>query len=114
MPLLSPGSSCDHVRRVGLAGMSNGELHAKAADAGYDVLVTTDMRMEFQTPARLPVVVVPADSGIKRIAPYLGEVARQLARALDIGYHAIAPHVGTPEWKRQQARSRRRRPESPR
>ena len=107
--LLPAGSSCDHVRRAGLAGLSNGELHAEAGDAGYDALVTTDMRMEFQTPARLPVVVVPADSGIKRIAPYLREVAQLLAKPLDVAYHAIAPHVDTPEWKRQQGRSRRRR-----
>ena len=73
-------------------------------------MVTTDMRMEYQTPARLPVIVVPADSGIKRIAPYLVEVARLLAAPLDIAYYAIAPHEGTPEWKRQQAKSRRRRP----
>ena len=65
--------------------------------------------MEYQTPARLPVVVVPADSGVKRIAPYLAEVAGVLAEPLDIAYYAIAPHVDTPEWKRQQARSRRRR-----
>ena len=89
--------------------MSNGELHAKAADAGHDALVTTDMRMEYQTPARLPVIVVPADSGIKRIAPYLPEVARLLTEPLDIAYYTIAPHVDTPEWKRQQAKSRRRR-----
>ena len=71
-------------------------------------MVTTDMGMEYQTPARLPVVVVPADSGIKQIAPYLAEVARLLATSLDIAYHAIAPHEGTPEWKRQRAKSRRR------
>ena len=42
-----------------------------------------------------------------RIAPYLGEVAQILATSLNVAYYAIAPHVGTPEWKRQQARSRR-------
>ncbi len=72
-------------------------------------MVTTDMRMEFQTPARLPVIVVPADSGLKRIAPYLDRVVELLSAPLDIAYHAIAPHVGTPEWKRMQARLRRKR-----
>ena len=105
--LLPAGWYCDHVRGAGLTGLSNGELHARARDAGYDALVTTDMRMEFQTPARLPVIVVPADSGIKRIAPYLPEVARLLAEPLDVAYYALAPHVDTLEWKRQQARSRR-------
>ncbi len=112
LALLPPGSSCDHVRRVGLAGKSNGELHEQALAAGYDALVTTDMRMLFRTPARLPVVVVPADSGIKRIAPYLSEVVELLTTPLDTTYHAIAPHAGTPKWKRLQARARRRRPDS--
>ena len=96
------------MRRVGLAGKSNGELHAQALAAGYDALVTTDMRMQFQTPARLPVVVVPADSGIKRIAPYLGEAVELLTTPLDAAYHAIVPHAGTPERKRLQTRARRR------
>ena len=113
LALLPPGSSCDHVRRVGLSGKSNGELHDEALAAGYDALVTTDMRMQFQTPARLPVVVVPADSGIRRIAPYLDEAVELLTKPLDVAYHAIVPHAGTPEWKRLQARARRRRTDSP-
>lgn len=108
LALLPPGSSCDHVRRVGLAGKSNGELHEQALAAGYDALVTTDMRMQFQTPVRLPVVVVPADSGIKRIAPYLSEAVELLTTPLDAAYHAIVPHAGTLERKRLQTKARRR------
>ena len=52
--LLPSGSVCDHVRRIGFAGVSNGELHAKAVDARYDAFVTTDMSDHLEVPKCMP------------------------------------------------------------
>ena len=90
--------------------MPDDQLQDAALTAGYSAMITTDMQMEHQTVARLPVIVVPADSGIERIAPYLPEAVERLAKPLSTTYYAIPPHAGTPEWKRSQARLRRRPP----
>lgn len=110
LPVLPSGSFCDHVRRAGLAGLPDDQLQDAALSAGYSAMITTDMQMEQQTPARLPVIVVPANSNIERIAPYLPEVVEHLAKPLSAAYYAIPPHTGTPEWKRSRARLHRQRP----
>lgn len=60
-----PGHEVTTVQALGWAGTKNGELLRRAAAAGFEVLVTTDQRMEYQQDipaARLGVVVLRAYS----------------------------------------------------
>ena len=60
-----PGHEVTTVQAQGWAGIKNGELLRRAAAAGYEALVTTDQRMEYQQnipAARLGVIVLRARS----------------------------------------------------
>jgi len=45
---LLPGHDVDSVAYIGWAGMKNGALLRKAADAGYEVLITMDGNLPYQ------------------------------------------------------------------
>jgi len=43
-----PGHDCRTARYAGMAGLSNGELLARAEAAGFDVLLTVDQGIEYE------------------------------------------------------------------
>lgn len=89
---LPEGWVCHTVYSVGWVGRSNGDLHRVAADAGYVALVTRDLNMAYQTPARLPVVVVPTTGKSKMAERYAETVAAKLCGSrLAIEYHPLDP-----------------------
>jgi hypothetical protein len=64
-----PGNCGGHevstVQQNGWAGLKNGELLRRAADAGFDVFVTADRNLEFQqnlSQTRLGVILLVAPS----------------------------------------------------
>lgn len=92
---LSEGWACHTALSVGWAGRSNGELQRAAAEAGYVALVTRDLNMAYQTPARLPVVVVPTTGKSKVAERYAEFVAAKLGEpSLAVAYHALDPLEG--------------------
>ena len=62
---LADGGVCTHAVRAGFGGLANGELQDSAIAANYDALVTSDMNMPFQTPPRLPILVITATNDIQ-------------------------------------------------
>ena len=59
------GHAVRTVQQQGWAGLGNGELLQRAAQNGFDVLVTADQNLEFQqnlAHSRLPVIVLVASS----------------------------------------------------
>ncbi len=73
-------------------------------------MVTGDINMEFQTPSPpLPIIVIPTNRNFDDVRPYLIEVVKKLSEPLLAGYHRIAPHEGTPEWRKLQLEIRQRR-----
>ena len=113
---MRPEDQFEHARALGWAGATNGELQAEAHDAGFEAMITGDVNMEFQTTRPpMPVVVIPTNRSFDDVSRYLAEVAEQLDEPLSPGYHRIAPHEGTPEWRKlqleiQQGRKRARGP----
>ena len=96
--------ACRTVFAVGWAGSANGRLHQAAAEAGYVALVTRDLNMAYQTPARLPVVVVPTTGKLKMAERYAAEVADKLrAPRLAVEYHVLDPLAGEDMFERRQA-----------
>lgn len=62
---LLTGHDVSTVQRHGWAGVKNGELLARAADAGIEVFMTKDQSLQFQqnlAEARLGIVVIVAPS----------------------------------------------------
>lgn len=107
---MRPEHQFEHVRTLGWAGATNGKLQADAHDEGFDAMITGDVNMEFQTPTPpMPVVVIPTNRSLGDVSRYLGEVAEKLDESLSAGYHRIAPHEGTPEWRKLQLEIRRGR-----
>lgn len=116
---MRPQHEFEHVRTLGWAGTTNGKLQADAHDDGFDAMVTGDLNMEFQTPRPpMPVVVIPTNRSFGNVSRYLAEVADKLDESLSADYHRIAPHEGTPEWRKlqleiRQGRKRAHGPTSP-
>ena len=116
---MKPEHRFEHVRALGWAGATNGKLQADAHDEGFEAMVTGDVNMEFQTPSPpIPVVVIPTNRSFDDVRRYLTEVAEKLDESLPAGYHRIAPHEGTPEWRKlqseiRQGRKRARGPANP-
>ena len=100
---MAPEHEFEHVRGLGWAGATNGKLQADAHDEGFEAMITGDMNMEFQTPRPpMPVVVIPTNRSFGDVSRYLAEVAEKLDGSLSAGYCRIAPHEGTPEWRKLQ------------
>ena len=107
---MRPEHEFEHVRTLGWAGAANGKLQADAQDEGFAAMVTGDVNMEFQTPRPpMPVVVIPTNRSFGDVDRYLAEVAEKLDESLSAGYHRIAPHEGTPEWRKLQLEIRQGR-----
>ena len=105
-----PEHEFEHVRTLGWAGATNGKLLAAAHEAGFEAMITGDLNMEFQTPMPpMPVVVIPTNRSLGDVSSYLVEVAAKLDESLSAGYHRIAPHEGTPEWRKLQLEIRQGR-----
>ena len=97
------GWVCHTVYSVGWVGRSNGDLHRAAAEAGYLALVTRDLNMAYQTPARLPVVVVPTTGRLKMAEQYADIVAAKLCGPrLTAEYHALDPLEGENMFEHRQ------------
>ena len=87
---LAGPSVCVHAVRAGFGGFANGELQDSAIAANYDALVTSDMNMPFQTPPRLPVLVIAATNDIQVALAHVSGVVELLGvRSLAIRYHTI-------------------------
>lgn len=100
---LPEGWVCHTVYSVGWIGRSNGDLHRAAAEAGYLALVTRDLNMAYQTPARLPVIVVPTTGRLKIAERYAEIVAAELRQPhLTIEYHALDPLEGEDIFERRK------------
>ena len=107
---MRPEHDFEHVRTLGWAGTTNGKLQADAHAAGFEAMVTGDVNMEFQTPRPpIPVVVIPTSRNFDDVSRYLAEVAEKLDVPLSAGYHRVAPHEGTPEWRKLQLEIRQGR-----
>ena len=78
-----PGHEARTVPQVGWAGTDNGELLRRAADAGFDALVTMDRSLEYQQDiarAGLGVVVLIAPSNrVEHVLPLAPDILRALA-----------------------------------
>ena len=72
------------VQEQGWAGLKNGELLQRAADAGFEVFVTADQNLEFQqnlARSRLGVVVlVSASIALEDLRPLLPATLLAIAR----------------------------------
>lgn len=100
---LPEGWVCRAVSSVGWVGHSNGDLHRAAAEAGYVALVTRDLNMAYQTPARLPVVVVPTTGRLDMAERYADIVAEKLCEpGLTVEYHALDPLEGEEMFEHRQ------------
>ena len=107
---MRPEHEFEHMRTLGWAGAANGKLQADAQDEGFEAMVTGNVNMEFQTPRPpMPVVVIPTNRSFGDVGRYLAEVAEKLDESLSAGYHRIAPHEGTPEWRKLQLEIRQGR-----
>ena len=107
---MRPEHEFEHVRTLGWAGATNGELQVHAHDDGFEAMITGDINMEFQTPSpSMPVIVIPTNRSFDDVNRYLGEVAEKLDESLPAGFHRIAPHEGTPEWRKLQSEIRQGR-----
>ena len=73
------------VQQQGWAGLKNGELLRRAADAGFEVFLTADQNLEFQqnlSQARLGVVVLVASSNtLEDLLPLVPAVLRAIPRS---------------------------------
>lgn len=86
LPRQLAGELADHdvstVQREGWAGMKNGELLAVAADAGFEVFVTSDQNLQFQQnllTSRLGVVVIYAPSNaLEDLRPLVSDISRAI------------------------------------
>jgi hypothetical protein len=67
------------VQFAGMAGLANGELLARAKDAGYEVLLTYDQNLPYQQNVNLPVKVVVLVANDNRPATALAFVPQLLA-----------------------------------
>jgi hypothetical protein len=76
------GHECAHVITLGWAGTLNGELLAKAEDAGFDVLVTfdDDIPKDHNISARniAVYVVQPEGQGVPQTRALIGEILTKL------------------------------------
>lgn len=107
---MRPEHRFEHVRALGWAGATNGKLQADASAEGFEAMITGDVNMEFQTPRPpMPVVIIPTNRSFGDVSRYLVEVAEKLDESLSAGYHRIAPHEGTPEWRKLQLEIRQGR-----
>ena len=74
-PLLAPQHDAYTVAYMGWRTIENGELLTLARDTGFDVLVTTDSKMEHeQNTASLPIAVVVLrgqSNAMEHLKPYL-------------------------------------------
>jgi hypothetical protein len=81
-PLLA-GHDVSTVQQHGWAGVKNGELLTKAADAGLEVFLTKDLSLEFQqnlAEARVGVVVLDAPShAIEALRPLVPAAIEAIA-----------------------------------
>jgi predicted nuclease of predicted toxin-antitoxin system len=79
---LLAGHDVKTVQAVGWSGVENGELLQRAADAGFDALVTVDAGFEFQqNPSRLPLSVVllrARSNRLEDLEPLLPEAINRL------------------------------------
>lgn len=83
---LAPNLSAHDVRTVqqeGWAGLTNGELLARAAQAGFEVFLTGDQNLEYQQDlarSRLEIIVLVAPSNAQEdLLPLIGSVLAALA-----------------------------------
>ncbi len=82
------GHDVSTVQRQGWAGLKNGELLRRAAEAGVEVFVTADQNIEFQqnltrlAPAGLRVIVVVAPSNVlEDLIPLVPALLEAIPRA---------------------------------
>jgi predicted nuclease of predicted toxin-antitoxin system len=72
------GHEVSTVQEQGWAGLTNGELLRRAADEGFQVLITADQNLEFQqnlSRARLGVIVlVAASNALEDLLPLVPEI----------------------------------------
>lgn len=89
---LAGRSACVHAVRAGFGGFANGELQDSAIAENYDAIVTSDMNMPFQTPPRLPILVIAATNDIRVALAHVSAVVDSLsASSLATRYHTIRP-----------------------
>lgn len=68
------------VTYMGWTGISNGQLLARAAEQGFDVMISTDRGIEYQQ-GDLPcavVILMVKSNNIERIRPLIPEIQRTL------------------------------------
>lgn len=79
-----PGHEVESVPLLGWAGIQNGELLRRAADAGFDVLITMDSNMRHQqdmTRFRIALIALRARSNrIDDTRPLMRQVLAELPR----------------------------------
>jgi Domain of unknown function (DUF5615) len=74
---------------MGWSGLENGELLAKAAEAGFDALITNDRGLEYEQDQRtLPLSVIVLLASANTI-----EAIRPLYAALDHALKSLTPRV---------------------
>jgi hypothetical protein len=74
---------------MGWSGVENGELLAKAAEAGFDALITNDRGLEYeQNPATLPLAVV-----VLLVHSNTIEMIRPLYVELEAALNSLAPRT---------------------
>ena len=80
-----PGHDCFTTTYMGWSGVKNGELLARAANAGFDALLTKDTKLEYEqnlTTLPIAIVILGADSNdiddIRPVLPALLKVLNSL------------------------------------
>jgi hypothetical protein len=86
-----PIHSVDTVAEKGWSTLSNGELLARAEQAGYDVLITTDQNVRYQQnlTGRNLAIIIPMSTSWPRIQLQIAGVAVAINRAHAGSYEEI-------------------------
>jgi predicted nuclease of predicted toxin-antitoxin system len=78
-----PGHDCYTVAYMAWGGIENGELLSRAADAGFDALITNDRGLEYQhNPTALPlsvIVVLARANTMEAVRPLIPKVLEAIA-----------------------------------
>jgi predicted nuclease of predicted toxin-antitoxin system len=82
------------VPQIGWAGTRNGELLRKAADAGFDALITADQGIEYQqnlsTLGLRIIVLIAPRTRLQELEPLVPKVVDVLQRESAIGVYRVA------------------------
>jgi predicted nuclease of predicted toxin-antitoxin system len=104
-PLSARSHQCVSVKMTGLNGLSNGELLNAAERLGYNVLVTLDQNIEYQTNLKDRKIAILTVCCFKNTLSYVLPHVPELLRALDSINPGEVKYVGEPRLVRKHTQT---------